>query len=67
VNRVNSSSIIIIIIAIVVCLGLGGTLLHLRSQRKQSEVLQRQAQKRSELQRSVDKLKDEIEDQHGKK
>jgi hypothetical protein len=45
---------------------LGGTLLHLYSQRKESELRQKQAQERSELQRGVNKLKKEIKDQQNK-
>jgi hypothetical protein len=66
VSRVNSTSVIVIIIAIIGFLGLGGTLLHLYSQRKESELRQKQAQERSELQRGVNKLKKEIKDQQNK-
>jgi ABC-type phosphate transport system auxiliary subunit len=51
-----------IVIVIIITLGLGGTLLRLQSQRKQSEVRQKLALERSELQQSVDKLKEEIRD-----
>lgn len=51
-------TLVIVVVALISCLGLVATLLRLRSQRKQSEVRERMSEERSKMQRQVDQLKD---------
>jgi type II secretory pathway pseudopilin PulG len=53
---------VIVVVLIVIGLGLAGALLRLQSQRKQSEARQRMNLERAELQRSADKLQQDVDD-----
>jgi len=58
VESLNVSTFVIIVVLFISVLGLVGSLLRLRSQRRRAEIQQNLAKERLELQRRIDELKE---------